>query len=512
MNRYNLKKVYVIALFALMAMGLAITKARGQEAMTLPNPAVTISMDFKDADLKDILKVFSIQSGLNFVASQAVEDRKITLYLDKVPVLDCMDKIFKANNLSYEKEVDSNIIIVKDWGKPSVQTITKVFVLKYNRLSNSRINSEIKNYLDQSSAQGGTGLTQAAGGGGGTASGGKTEDFGITASIKNLLSSYGKITEDVRSNSLVVTDIPSNFGLIEQTIIALDVAVPQVMLEIEMLDVSKNAVDRLGFNYGTTPFTAIISGASRPMNFPWNVTNLGALTSGGIQINPLVDGEGTAAYRISFDFLKTSTDTRYLARPRVLTLSNETAEIKIVANEAIGVQSETGVTSEVVSGQAERTETGVMLRITPQVNTITGEITMFVMPLVADASSEKSEFQSGSQKFSFLNPESRGTKSVVRVKDGDTIVIGGLIRNVRSESRNQLPFFGSIPVVGLLFKGKTVNPNRERELLIFITPRIVKEGQAVASSVANNGVKKIAEADAQRYTLISDTLKEQEKK
>ena len=82
--------------------------------LTPANSEVTISMDFKDAGLKDILKVFSMQSGLNFIASQAVEDRKITLYLDKVSVNEAMDNLFKANNLSYELDADSKIIIVKD--------------------------------------------------------------------------------------------------------------------------------------------------------------------------------------------------------------------------------------------------------------------------------------------------------------------------------------------------------------------------------------------------------------
>ncbi|MDD5027082.1 MAG: hypothetical protein PHV58_01115, partial [Candidatus Omnitrophica bacterium] len=63
---------------------------------------ISISMDLQDASLKDILKLLSIQSGLNFIASEAVQDRKMTLYMDQVPLQEAMDKIFKANNLSYD--------------------------------------------------------------------------------------------------------------------------------------------------------------------------------------------------------------------------------------------------------------------------------------------------------------------------------------------------------------------------------------------------------------------------
>ena len=81
------------------------TGTAGQRTMVGP-PMVqatgpSISMDFKDASLKDILKVLSMQAGMNFIASEAVQDRKVTLYLDKVPLAQAIDKIFSANNLSY---------------------------------------------------------------------------------------------------------------------------------------------------------------------------------------------------------------------------------------------------------------------------------------------------------------------------------------------------------------------------------------------------------------------------
>jgi len=459
------------------------------EALKLPNPAATISMDFKDADLKDILKLFSMQSGMNFVASQAVQDRRVTLYLDKVPVMDVMNKLFQANNLSYEKEPSSNIIIVTDWGAPRVQTITKAFVLKYNRLSNSRIEKEISNYLDSASEFTSTAGTAGGGGGGGGGTAATGEE-GLTESIKKILTENGKITEDIRSNSLVVTDIPSNFPTIEATIAALDVAVPQIMLEVEMLDVSKSKADQIGFKYSQTPFTAVIKGASADLGYPFHsfqkVFNKG---SGSIDIN----GTDETAYRVQFDFLKTDTDSKYLARPRILTLSNETAEIMIATDESIGVTTTTSASSDIVNSSAERSLTGVILRITPQVNMATGEITMFVMPSVAEAV-QGNLIKAGGQvgNVTFRDPEVRSTKTVVRVKDGDTIVLGGLIRNKKQQVVTKLPFFGDIPLVGLLFKHKSITPNEERELIVFITPRIVKEGRQAQTFSEGSATKEIA--------------------
>src|SRR3989338_6255312 len=82
------------------------------------DPNITISMDFQDANLKDVVKIFSIQSGLNFIASEAVQDRKITLFLNKVPIKGSLDKLFKANNLTYELDQEAKIFLVKDWGRP----------------------------------------------------------------------------------------------------------------------------------------------------------------------------------------------------------------------------------------------------------------------------------------------------------------------------------------------------------------------------------------------------------
>ena len=89
------------------------------DLLYFPNPEIKISMDFKDANLRDILKIFSKQAGLNFLATEEIEERRLTLYLDNVPVRDAMDKIFKANNLTYELEPESNIFIVKQVNRSS---------------------------------------------------------------------------------------------------------------------------------------------------------------------------------------------------------------------------------------------------------------------------------------------------------------------------------------------------------------------------------------------------------
>lgn len=449
-----------------------------------------ISMDFQDANLKDILKALSIQAQMNFIASEAVQDRKVTLYLDKVPLNQAMDKIFKANNLSYELDKDANIFVVKDWGKMGIETVTKVFYLKHASVSSSALQKEKSSQMSSStgfsssggsssgstsgsSSSSGSGSSSGSSGSGSSSSG----DSGITAIIKKLLSSNGSIVEDSRTNSLIVTDTPAKMEMISKIIASLDLPVAQVLLEVEMLDVSKNVVDSLGFEFGSSPFTAIITGATASMGFPYGSwTKFMDKGKGQISINPTAN-----AYQVQLDFLRTQSDTKFLARPKILTLNNETAEIRIATNESIGLTTVTTSTEGIgtTTAEPERSETGVILRVTPQINEDNGEITMFVYPRIAEAVSGNT-FIADDAEYQYRDPEERSTKSVVRIKDGETVVLGGLIRNEYSRQTKKLPFFADIPIIGLLFRhigGSTTAPDKDkqRELLVFITPRIIKD-------------------------------------
>jgi len=430
-----------------------------------------ISLDFQDVGLKDVLKVFSMQSGLNFIASEAVQDRKITLYLDKVPLSQAMDKIFSANNLSYDLDRQANIFVVKEWGKMETEMVTKIFYLKYATVSSSSLKSEMSKSSVAASAVSGS-----------TSAGSKWKEegeSGITNAVKKLLSKEGTVIEDYRTNSLIVTDTPMKIKVIGQVISSLDIVVPQVLLEVEMLDVSKNAIDKIGFEFGDTPFTAIISGSTASTGFPfasWSkIFNPG---KGSIAINNVTDVIDNS-YQMQLDFMRTDKDTKYLARPKLLTLNNETAEIFITKDEIVGKEETPGTqTSAPTVNYTRSTDlsltkegTGIYLKVTPQINLDTGEITMVVNP--------KSSISSTSALSTADNPQAdievRSTKSIVKVKDGETVVLGGLIHQDKAVDIKSMPFFGDLPVVGALFRHKDQTKAIERELIVFITPRIVRD-------------------------------------
>ncbi|MBZ0166029.1 MAG: hypothetical protein K8I00_04420, partial [Candidatus Omnitrophica bacterium] len=346
-----------------------------------------------------------------------------------------------------------------------------VYPLRHATLPSSKINTTLSDF-DSAGA---------------SATGGDGE--GLVSAIKGVLSENGRVIEYARTNSLVVTDIPSQFSLIESTIKRLDIRVPQILIEVEMLDISKDTAELMGVKWGNSPLT--FTGGSKRGFSPFDFDNIlednidqgdrvaGAATD-FIEDQDL--GSGSKRYtasNLSFEgltflvqFLRTKSDTRSLARPRILTLNNETAEIRISTDEAIGVTSSvTGADAgtEAVT-EAERANTGVVLTVTPQANVETGEIILAIEPKVIQAT-PASGFVGSDQ---FKNTEERGSKSILRVSDGDTIIIGGLLRSDESDSRTKVPVIGSLPVVGAAFrhKGKSVE---ERELIIFITPQILDE-------------------------------------
>jgi len=473
--------------------GFFLPRLSAEEELPFPNPEMSISMDFKDASLKDILKIFSIQSGLNFIANEGLQNRTVTLYLDKVPVKDAIDKLFKANNLTYELDRKANIIIVKDWGTAGVETVTKVFSLKYATVSSSSLLLEKSNALSST--------------GSGT---------GIAGVIKELLSSSGKIIEDPRTNSLIITDIPSKMGLITETIQALDVRIPQIMLEVEMLDVSKNATDKIGLKFGQSPLTlnTSLTMATIATKFPFGTVagDKSTITSG--TFNPT---STASTYQIVLDFLKTHTDAKFLARPRILTLNNETAEIKIATQESVGVQDTTasaGGSSGTTTAEPERVETGVNLRVTPQINMETGEVTMFIYPKVAEATAGNS-FIVANATYQYRDPEERSTKSMVRVKDGETVILGGLIRKKGNTVITKLPILGDIPVFGKLFTNRNTDEDRDRELLVFITPHIINDSPVELSQVKTMIVperEQAAFSGIGRQAVIANSLNTFERK
>ncbi|MGE4358196.1 MAG: secretin N-terminal domain-containing protein [Candidatus Omnitrophota bacterium] len=409
---------------------------------------ILISMDYKEASLKDVLKILSQQSGLNFVASHEIEDRKITLYFENVSVEDALNTILRANNLTYEQPPGSNIIVIQELLMPEVETVTRIYTLNYAKADSVKeLFEKMREKREEAEAKG------------------RTEEAKFTRQpIKaaGLLTEYGKIISDTRTNSVIITDIPAQFPVIEETLAKLDEATPQVMIEAELLETTVGTINKLGVEWADTigVYTGPVQTTKFPFrkhDFPAGVDKTGDMAYGTISM---------ADFTATLKLLESDSETKILARPRVLTLNNETAEINLTAQTAVaGI---TTIQEGIQTYSVERIETGIVLKVTPQVNK-DGYITMTLEPSVTTP--VKSTYFTTAE---YVDPHKREVKTTVRVKDGDTIVIGGLISSEDTDTIKKVPVLGDIPLLGYLFKNRSRDKS-DKELIVFITPHIFQE-------------------------------------
>lgn len=419
-----------------------------------------VSLDLEDAQLVDVLKMLSQQINLNFISTEAVGERVLTLYMEEVPLREAMDVIFKANNLAYDYYPDSNIFVIKEMGRPTLELKTKIYQLKYARIRSSKMEKEIVDMLeDEEEGEGGEGI--------------EAEEVGIKSAVELVLTEFGKVTEDPITNSLVVVDVPVQFPVIDEVISRLDIPPTKIMIEVEMMDVSKSRLDQIGFNFVKGLYASFVPGA-RETTFPWFDKWSGQGIGGA---NPTLSTLSLASFTTVMQFLSQDSTTRFLARPKILTLANETAEVNLILNEVIGLTTTTNEDGSTTQ-EIERDDTGTRLRVTPQVNLATNEITLAVN--IFNKESTDSNIQISGMTSGFVkNVEERGTKSIVRLKAGETLFIGGLLKKEELEIITKIPFLGDLPVIGRFFryKNRPIADNMNRELLVFLTPRILRDGE-----------------------------------
>jgi type IV pilus secretin PilQ/predicted competence protein len=440
-------RVGVLMLLAVLLFILSLS-VNAQEIKDAPR----ISMDFQQAKLEDVLKIFSQQAGLNFVATENIRDKQITLYLDGVTVQDALDSIMKANNLAYDQAPGSAVFVVRESGKAKVEMMTKVYTLRFARVSQESVAKE----------------------------GSVSQVSDIKSILENLLSKgddgrvLGNIVIDKRTNSIIVTTIPSDFPIIEDAINRLDAVTPQALIEAEIVEINTNALKNLGLEWGdqTDGTFVTFTGPSRSTTFPFERVNA------PLQKKLIAAGARTATrgtlnltdFAFVLKALEKEGMARYLAKPRIMTLNNETAEINISANAAVGVNVESQSDTGSVTESAERVDIGVILKVTPTINK-EGYIIMTLEPEVSRAVQSPVENSRGQP---FYDATKRAAKTTVMVRDGQTMAIGGLIQSQEDNSTSKTPGLSRIPLLGKLFKGDEKNKD-DTEIIIFITAHAIQD-------------------------------------
>ncbi len=257
------------------------------------------------------------------------------------------------------------------------------------------------------------------------------------------------------SDTLVVTDTISNIEKITELINKLDVKPQQVRIEAKMVEVTTSGTEQLGINWEAMHSP---SGSTAYGDFPTNNTDGIELKIGTLSTKYFED------IKIKLQALETRGHAKLISNPSIMAIDNESAQIAVADRIPIPTIYETEFTS---TASYDFISVGVLLTVTAQI-TEDGYIIMDVVPEVASIK----EWTSGANPQPIIS--SRTARSRVRVRDGETFVIGGLMRDERHKNSAHIPLLGRIPLIGRLFGSTNVN-NTKTELMIFITPQISKD-------------------------------------
>ncbi|MFB3814251.1 MAG: type IV pilus secretin PilQ [Terriglobales bacterium] len=440
---------------------------RQQSAQTAPpRPRYTgepISVNLKDADLKDFFRLIHEISGLNIVLDPTISG-SLTLVLDDVPWDQALDIVLRNNAL--DRQLDGNVLRIATIDNLRKEAEARRKQVEAEALAVERITAT--RFLSYAHSK------------------------NILPTLKKMLSSRGEIVSDERTNALIITDIPSVIPAIDNLIAQLDRKTMQVEIEARVVAATRSFARDIGMQlgFGVGGATTSIGGTGAVGKTP---TELGyvfpppyptipgvkpptgdTLTTTPAAI-PLFSNLGAKAptsglslvtagssYRV--DAVLTMAENRgllkILSRPRVITQSNIQAVVK--QGQRIPV-----VTAAQLGGPptVQYIEAVLRLTVTPQ---ITVENTIFLNVDIENTTPAPGSI--GADNPVLLTQQAT---TQVLVTNGGTVVIGGVLQSQNSADVNQVPVLGNIPVLGNLFKRRTTN-TATQELIFFITPRIVE--------------------------------------
>ena len=414
-----------------------------------------ISVNLKDVDLRDFFRLIHEISGLNVVVDPAVHGN-LTIVLDDVPWDQALDIVLHNNDL--DKQVDGNVLRIA-----TKDTLKK--------------EAEQNRELAKAQAEAADVVTTTR-----VLSYAKAAD--LVPTMKKFLSSRGDVLADSRSNTLIIRDIPSVLPVMDNLIRQLDRKSQQVEIEARVVAANRSFSREigtelgLGFKAGSDHNLNSVGGASAVGTSPVVHTPVPPLAVGATPTSttgsvPLLTALGAATPTSGFtyafasanfalDAIITAAEERgvgkLISKPKVITQNNQKATVK--QGTKIPVQT---IVNNTVSVQF--VDAVLELDVTPQ---ITSEGTIYMDITVTNDQIDSSIPRV--QGIPAIDTQSAETK--VLIGDGNTVVIGGIIVTQLRTDIQQVPFFGSLPVVGNLFKHTTVSSTAQ-ELLFFITPRIL---------------------------------------
>ncbi len=396
-----------------------------------------ISMTLRDADVVETLRSFANISDLSIVVQPEVKG-SVTVELENVPWDQALEQILKINGLGYEiegtimriaplallrKEAEDSAALAEARAKQlPLQTIIK-------RLSYS-----------------------------------KAKDMASLLSGGGMISDVARIAVDLRTNSLIIKELPAYLDTVVAIMDEMDTPEPQVMIEARIIQTTKRFTRTLGVNWSIGGEASARFGNTTGLQFPNNVTGTGGvnlLTGAANGFLNLSLGNVLNSFNLDVALQAAQSEglIKVLSAPKITTMNNEQAKIQSGLQIPIQTISNNTVTVQFINAT-------LSLEVTPQV---TAEGTV-LLDISIQAREPQLAFTLAGSTNAPIN--TREAKTRVIVRDGGTTVIGGIYEVKSDQGEDKVPGLANIPLLGRLFKNRR-RSDENKELLIFVTPRVV---------------------------------------
>lgn len=455
-----------------------------------------VTVNFKGADIRTVLAYISEVAGIDIVPAPDVKG-PVDLKLTNKPWKVALDIIVRNYGFAYERDGDIIRVVTLDKLKQE-ELVTQAFSLNY----------------------------------------GKAKD--VVTSVKNIVTDRGKVMYDDRTNIVLVTDIPTNLYKIGEVIGKLDKKTQQVLIEARVLETLLTDDEKLGIDWN---IKVSVTGAKRPTTFPFESFKTPFNTKSGegqayfpqVQTDTgdttIVAGVGTAqestaefpssatgvfsfpfAAKDQFTFgtldftqfsavlemIKSRADTEVVSNPRIATLNNTEALINVGQTLNLPTYERNSTTGKMEITGYEAKDLGIILKVTPHIND-KDEIVVDLSPQISDLL----RYDTLDAASGIVAPvfSARQAKTQIMIRDGETIFIGGLIKENNVNVKRKMPFlgdlFGDVPGLGLLFTKKETT-KQKTELIFFITVNLVHSDKEIKDIPKGN------KAYVPLYTISKD--------
>jgi general secretion pathway protein D len=397
------------------------TEVEPEDALTLASDRA-ISLNFKNTNIKDVFDFLSKLSGINILFDEEVKAQPVTVFVKDVSFQYALNLLLSTNKLFMKKvSADTIIIIPKNKGKIDQYQDLMVKTFYINNAKAKEIVNLIRSMLD----------------------------------VKKVY-----VNEIV--NSITVRDTLEKMKLVEKIIAANDLKEAEVILDVEILEISRSNALKYGWNF--TPSGLSTSASVQSTTNPSNTNGIALdelrnLRTGNVFLT--LPG-------VVVNLIKQDSDAQTLANPRVRVLNNKQAKFHIGDKIPVQTATVTSTQTVAVTSTFEYKDVGIKLNIEPTIhlnNTVTLKLSMEISTL-----GDALDFGNGQKQYKF---GTRNTETIINLRDGETVIIGGLIKDEERKNRIKIPILGDIPVIGKLFSS-TDDGTIKTDILMSITPNIVR--------------------------------------